>query len=266
VNVVVADLDVAAAGVVAEELLPFGGRALAAGVDVSRPEEMEALAERAYDEFGTVEILSNNAGVALRPLRASWDTTLEDYRWVMNVNFWGVLHGHHSFVPRMRATPGLKHIVNTSSIASVVVAAGTAAYSASKAAVDALSITARKELRADGIGVTLLQPGAVRTAIATSERLRRPEERSSERGVIPWSDYPGADHSAASSGSNGLDPDVPMSMRQYITPNAVGWLVIQAIERDLQHVFTHPLDAEVWQQRTEAILAGEPDYSEFPRG
>ena len=183
-NVVVSDIEADAARAVAEEVGAHGVGSLAVRADVSRLADVEALATAAYGRFSSVEVLVNNAGVTLRPFRASWDTSYEDFQWMMNVNFWGVLHGHHVFVPRMRQGPGEKHIVNTSSMASVLSIAGHSAYSAAKAAVDGLSNAAREELKTQGIGVSILHPGPVRTRIVTSERLRRAEDRSEARPTM----------------------------------------------------------------------------------
>ncbi|MFC9555776.1 SDR family NAD(P)-dependent oxidoreductase [Rhodococcus sp. NPDC056960] len=270
VNVVVADIDADAARIVGKEVAERGVKSIAVATDVSKFEQVQALAERAYSEFGSIEILCNNAGVTLRPFRASWDTSLEDYEWIMGINFKGVLHGHLAFVPRMRETPGKKHIVNTSSLATVVLASGHSAYNASKAAVDAFSITARKELAAQDIGVTLLHPGAVRTRIVTSERLRPVEEQSETRYVKPWSDYnspggnPLADKKPDQVEEPVNDPDTTDDVFTYITPKATGWLVLEAIRQNKQHIMTHPVPNQVQQGNADAIKAGNPNYSAFP--
>lgn len=224
---------------------------------------MEALAQTAYDALGSVEILVNNAGVTLRPFRASWDTSYEDFRWLMDANFWGVLHGHMAFVPRMMRTEGEKHIVNTSSIGSFLPVAGHAAYCASKGTVDAFSHSVREELKGFRIGLTLLHPGAVRTRIVTSERLRPESERSANRRVKPWSDYvkevinPIVDlPPSASDGAS--DPDVASDPNQYISPKEVGRMVVEGIRENKSHVLTHPLARDRLQGRVSSIFAGEP--------
>ncbi|MER5754609.1 SDR family oxidoreductase [Streptomyces sp. NPDC002088] len=270
VDVVVADIEGAAAESVAKEIEALGRRSIGVQVDVSQRDAVEELADLAYDWHGSVEILVNNAGVTLRPFRASWDTSYEDYRWVMDVNFWGVLHGHAAFVPRMRATPGPKHIVNTSSMGTMAMSAGHSAYNVSKAAVEALSLTARNELRGQGIGVSILHPGAVRTRITTSERLRSAQDRSAERGVTPWSTYveqvtnPITDAKPGDLQPSAEDPDVPTTWADYITPAATGWLVIRGIERELAHILTHACPREAILARAEDVLAGLPDYTEWP--
>ncbi|NGP09463.1 SDR family NAD(P)-dependent oxidoreductase [Rhodococcus sp. 14C212] len=260
-NVAVVDIDKAAAEAVAAEIGAKGSRATAHAVDVSDLDAVWGLADEVYAEFGSVEILVNNAGVTLRPFRASWDTSYEDYEWVMKVNFWGVLNGHHVFVPRMRETPGEKHIVNTSSMASLISVAGHSAYSAAKSAVDGLSHAARGELATQGIGVSILHPGPVRTRIVTSERLRSEAERSEARGVKPWSDYvqqPGNPIVEGKAEEPVTDPDVAATPLEYITPNATGRLVVDAIKANKPHILTHPAPVAELQARFDAVLAGAP--------
>lgn len=269
VNVVVSDIEERAAQTVSQEVAERGVTAIAVATDVSKLDQVHTLAERAYSELGSIEILCNNAGVALRPFRASWDTSPEDYEWVMGINFWGVLHGHLAFVPRMRETSGEKHIVNTSSLATVLLPPGAVAYNASKAAVDAFSISARKELAPENISLTLLHPGLVRTRIATSERLRPLDEQSEARHVKPWSDYnnpsgnPHVNRRPGEVDEPVNDPDTADDVFTYITPNAIGWLVLDAIRQNKPYVMTHPIQDEIIQSSADAIKAGKPDYSVF---
>ncbi|NMF88631.1 SDR family NAD(P)-dependent oxidoreductase [Aromatoleum petrolei] len=261
-NVVVSDIEPEAAAAVAAEVRDRGVRSMMVKTDVSRLDEVEQLAQAAYKQFGAVEILVNNAGVTLRPFRASWDTSYDDFRWVMSVNFWGVLHGHHVFVPRMLQTEGEKHIVNTSSMASLLTVPGHCAYSISKCAVDGLSHCAREELKTQGIGVSILHPGPVRTRIISSERLRTEEDRSEARGVKPWADPTSAakaEHDVRSVPSQ-VDPDVASSPMDYITANAIGIKVVAGIRGNIPHILTHPIPVEALQARTNVVIAGLPPH------
>ena len=113
--VVVADLDASEAEVVAAGIRAAGGDAEAVAVDVSDAAAVDRLAAMTLERFGRVDVLCNNAGVSTFNLFR--DQTLDDWRWVVGVNFWGVVHGLQTFVPIMReqGTPG--HVVNTASIA-----------------------------------------------------------------------------------------------------------------------------------------------------
>lgn len=270
VNVVVADVDQAGADAVADELGEKGVRSFGFALDVTALAQVEELAQVARANLGEVQVLVNNAGVTLRPFRASWDTSYEDYRWVMDVNFWGVLHGYRAFVPVMMQATGPKHIVNTSSMATIANSAGHSAYNVSKAAVDALSLTTRKEFAGRGIGVSILHPGAIRTRIVTSERLRAEPDRSTARRVKPWSDYvtdkvdPIADARPDELVVPDVDPDVPSQWSDYITPAATGWLVVRGIEMDLPHILTHPWPDAALRVRGDELSLGLPDYAAWP--
>lgn len=244
VDVAISDIDEVAAGEVAAEARTLGVKAIAVRTDVASLDSVRQLADTAYREFGTVDILVNNAGVTMRPFRASWDSSYEDFQWVMNVNWWGVLNGFYTFVPRMRQQPRGAHIVNTSSMTSFWPMAGHSAYSASKAAVDGFSQTVRAEFIQSGtpIGVSILFPGSVRTRIPTSERLRPEGERSEIRGVKPWSDYVG--EALAPSGAEGPKPSDAAPHRQAKDPDSVGPLVVDGIKNNYQFISTHPAPRE----------------------
>jgi NAD(P)-dependent dehydrogenase (short-subunit alcohol dehydrogenase family) len=141
---------------------------------VSRADAVSALAERTLEAFGGVHVVCNNAGVfAAGP---SWQAPLADYEWIFGVNLWGVVHGIRAFVPLMLERGEEGHVVNTASMAALTAMPFTAAYTASKHAVLALSETLYLELRGRGarIGVSALCPEAVATGIAHSDRVRPP--------------------------------------------------------------------------------------------
>lgn len=140
--------------------------------DVSSLGDVQSLADLAFEQFGNVHVLFNNAGVAA--LGPVWAATAEDWNWVLGVNLLGVAHGIQSFVPRMIAAGEEGHIVNTSSAAGLAAVAGSGVYCASKHAVVALSECLLKdlELANSKLGVSVLCPALVKTAIADSHRNR----------------------------------------------------------------------------------------------
>jgi NAD(P)-dependent dehydrogenase (short-subunit alcohol dehydrogenase family) len=143
-------------------------------VDVSKREEVEALAERVYGELGAVHLLCNNAGVICRE-RAAWEFSTADWQWLLDVNLWGVVHGIRSFVPRMLASGEEGHIVNTASMAGLVTGGlGSAVYDATKHAVLSLSESLYRDLvvRQTKVSASVLCPGAVNTNIFAAERNR----------------------------------------------------------------------------------------------
>lgn len=114
-DIVVSDISESAANAVADEVRTLGRKAIAVTTDVSDRAQVKVLADAACTAFGRVDILCNNAGVALDPMRPIWQVAYEDVRWMINVSLWGMLNGVYAFLPRMMAQPGRKHIVNTSS-------------------------------------------------------------------------------------------------------------------------------------------------------
>jgi NAD(P)-dependent dehydrogenase (short-subunit alcohol dehydrogenase family) len=260
VNVAIADIDESAAKAAAHEVAVPGIRAAAYQVDVSDLHQVECMADTAWGTFGGIDILVNNAGVTLRPFRASWDTSVEDFRWVMNVNWGGVMNGHLAFVGRMidRGLPG--HIVNTSSMASLMTIPGHSAYSASKAAVDAFSLCARDELSPRRIGVSLLHPARVQTRISTSERVRPAAEQSANRTLQPWVDelHPPSRSQVKDTGTSG-DESLPATASdpfEAISPSRIGDLVVRGIELNLPHILTHPAPVDKLRTRVEQVIDG----------
>lgn len=166
-RVLVSDINAAAAEETARRVTAAGGEARVHVCDVSNPEQVEALALAAESAFGGVDLLVNNAGV-LSAGRMG-ELPLADWKHVIDVNLWGVIHGCHVFVPRLRRQ-GSGHILNIASAAGLMYVPDLAAYNASKAAVVALSETLSAELRAARIGVTVACPTFFRTNIANSGR------------------------------------------------------------------------------------------------
>ncbi|MFK4069528.1 SDR family oxidoreductase [Streptomyces sp. NPDC029674] len=137
-------------------------------VDVSDEQSMEKLAERVATEYGVVDVLVNNAGIGLAG--SFLDTTSEDWKKVLDVNLWGVIHGCRLFGKQMAERGQGGHIVNTSSAAAYQPSRALPAYSTSKAAVLMLSECLRAELAGQGIGVSAICPGFVNTNITSTSR------------------------------------------------------------------------------------------------
>ena len=116
--------------------------------DVSDSDSVESLARTAVEKYGTVHVVCNNAGIG--PLAPVKDLTLDDWRWMLGVNLWGVIHGVHTFLPILSGNPDGGHIVNTASMAGLVAHARLGAYSTAKFGVVALTEALAEELAADG--------------------------------------------------------------------------------------------------------------------
>ncbi len=176
-SVVVADVDRPNLEETRELAAARGARALAVPTDVSRADEVDALAVAARSEFGSIHLVFNNAGVLVPG--CAWERSAEDWEWVLGVNVFGCIHGARVFLPILIEQGEPARIVNTASVGGLLVGPFLAPYIVSKHAVVALSEVIYHELVARGhdhVGVSCLCPGAVATGIAASERVRPPEK------------------------------------------------------------------------------------------
>jgi NAD(P)-dependent dehydrogenase (short-subunit alcohol dehydrogenase family) len=178
-RVVLADVETQALEDAVAEIRDLGADAMGIRTDVSRADEVQALADQTFDRFGAVHLLCNNAGVFQAGV--VWQRTQADWDWVMGVNVWGILHAIRAFVPRLLEQDTDAHIVNTASMAGLITVAYSGPYVVSKFAAAALTECLAHDLRAQGstIGVSCLVPGLVDTRIADSTR-NRPDEPPSE--------------------------------------------------------------------------------------
>lgn len=178
-RVVMADVEAPALDDAVAEVRALGADAVGIRTDVSRADEVQALADQTFERFGATHLLCNNAGVFQAGV--VWQRTQADWDWVMGVNVWGILHAIRAFVPRMLEQGTDAHIVNTASMAGLISVAYSGPYVVSKFAAAALTECLAHDLRAQEstIGVSCLVPGLVDTRIADSTR-NRPDEPPSE--------------------------------------------------------------------------------------
>jgi NAD(P)-dependent dehydrogenase (short-subunit alcohol dehydrogenase family) len=171
-RVVAADIEQGALDDAVAELRSGGAEVLGVRCDVARPEDHDAVLSQAVDAFGAVHVVCLNAGVG-GANGASWKLSLADWRWTLDVNLWGVIHGIRTFVPHL-LTHGDGHVVTTASIAGHTSSPYGAPYNVTKHGVVTLSETLYNELRREGasVGVTCLCPGFVATNIMDSARNR----------------------------------------------------------------------------------------------
>lgn len=171
-NLVLADIEAAKLDDAAATLNLPAARLLLQKTDVGREDEVAALAAAAFDRFGGVHLLCNNAGVGLT--RVTWEHSTADWEWVLGVNLWSVIHGIHHFLPKMLEQGDEGHVVNTASVAGLLSTPGMAAYNVAKHGVVTLSETLYGELAAAQakVGVSVLCPAWVPTAIHQSARNR----------------------------------------------------------------------------------------------
>jgi len=146
---------------------------------VAKEDRVKAFAADARERHGRVTLLINNAGVALHGNFE--EISLDDFRWLMDINFWGAVYGARYFLPLLERAPRA-HIVNLSSVFGLIAPAGQAAYAASKFAVRGFTEALRHELEGSHVGVSCVHPGGIRTSIARRARLgeRTPPVRQEE--------------------------------------------------------------------------------------
>ena len=155
-NVMLADIENEALDVALSELAQFGPGVRGVSCDVGDPDSVEQAAQAAFEAFGKVHILCNNAGVAAGG--GIDQISIDNWRWVIDVNLMGVVYGIKSFLPHMRAHGEGGHIVNTASLAGMINGMGFSPYAATKYAVVAMSEGLSQQLKPHGIGVSVLCP------------------------------------------------------------------------------------------------------------
>jgi len=217
-----------------------GAQAIGVPTDVTDGEAVDRLRDAAIEAFGRVHVLCNNAGVAGgAPFGGDWITE-DEWRWVLEVNLWGVIHGHRAFLPHL-VEGGDAHIVNTASMAGHF--PGHSAYSASKWAVVGITEGLHHDprLRAAGVGVSCLCPGWVDTAIAGSAR-NRPEWAAPPASVEP------------SPEQEAMMAFVTDQLRSGMGPAVVADLVHDAILSDTFWIFTDMAMVSALEPRFRSVL------------
>lgn len=239
-NLVLADVAVDDARALAGTIAGVG--TLVVHCDVSDEASVKALADAAFDRFGTVDLLCNNAGIVPGGRhRLVWEYTPGDWQWSLGVNLYGVIHGLRNFVPRMIAQGSPSHILNTASVAGFVSGSGSACYGAAKHAMVRVTEALYAGLRQveAPIGVTMLCPGLVRTQIYEAERLRPSALADHDRPVE----------------SADLDAMRDELYRHALGPDEAAAIAFDAIEEDRFYAFTtEAFDAAI-RDRADSILA-----------
>ncbi len=241
-KVMLADIEADALVGAVESLRDFGQNVRSVICDVADAVSVEHAAKESFETFGNVHVVCNNAGVAGGS--GIDNISLDNWRWVLDVNLMGVLHGIHAFLPHIRSHGAGGHILNSASMAGMNSDMGFSPYSASKFAVVNMSEGLARELKPLGIGVTVLCPGYVRTRISESGR-NRPKRYGLARKPDPASPAGLFAARSAELAQSGLDP------------SDVAVQVLSAIREDELYVFTHagPSWRSELEERFAAILA-----------
>ena len=186
-------------------------------VDVAEEPAVFAWADQSAAEHGAVHLLVNNAGVAL--IATVEEAKLADLRWLMGINYWGVVHGTKAFLPYLKAS-GEGHIVNLSSVFGLVSVPTQAAYNSAKFAVRGFSDALRMELEIEGapVSVTTVHPGGVKTNIAKAART----------------------YGAGTAMSGGASEASAFERMAFTTPDRAARRILAAVQRDRRRVLVGP--------------------------
>jgi NAD(P)-dependent dehydrogenase (short-subunit alcohol dehydrogenase family) len=214
-------------------------------VDVADAAAVERAAEETIKVFGKVHLVCNNAGISFfGPMDVA---TLDDWRWIMGVNVDGVINGIQAFMPRLKAHGEGGHIVNTASMAGLLVGPGMGLYSASKFAVVGLTTSLRYDLAPHGIGVSVLCPGFVRSNIHEAVK-SRPKNLGATGYPVTEADMKRLEGIL----SVGMDPV------------EVGAHVIAGVRENRQYIFPHAEFRDELRAVADEILAALPDREPEP--
>ena len=212
--------------------------------DVRDYAAVERAAQLTLEAFGKVHVVCNNAGVT--GASGAENISLQDWRWVIDINLMGVVHGVKAFLPLLKTHGEGGHIVNTASMAGFLPGTGFGAYTATKFAVVGISEALATELEPQGIGVSVLCPGWVATLITESRR-----NWPKDYGAPP--------------------PSGPMAeqfaelVRNGMAPSEVAALVLKAVQNNELYIFTHPHMRPPLEKRVDRFLAAYRELGLAPQ-
>ncbi|MBX3285638.1 MAG: SDR family NAD(P)-dependent oxidoreductase [Actinobacteria bacterium] len=216
--------------------------------DVRLADEVDALADRVFAEWGQVDLLANNAGVFVGGFL--WERPAADLEWVLGVNLWGILHGIRAFVPRMIAQDTEGHVVDTCSIAGLLGTPYAGPYGISKFAALAATEALAADLALVGskVKVTALCPGMVATDIAVGSEGHRPAELATD----PTEDQAFVNEVLVEVTAQGIDPA------------EVAGMVVDAVRHERFLLLTHPHHADALVERARQLARGVlPERGDF---
>lgn len=186
-QVVMADIDAVALETQALRLQAAGHPVASKVTDVTSETSLEALADFASARFGNIHLLCNNAGIGggAADDKSLWEASVADWKWVLDINVWGVIHGLRVFTPRMIAHGEVAHIINTASKAGLL--SGTSLYASSKHTVVAITeaLYAQLRLAKTKVGASVLCPGGVNTNLSANSSRMRPLDALTPQDAAP---------------------------------------------------------------------------------
>ena len=251
-RLVIADIQQDALDSAVAELTAAGIETIGVRADVSDRAQVQAIADAAMERFGAIHLACNNAGVGSGGL--SWELTEADWKWVLGVDLWGVIHGVGVFTPLIIESGG-GHVVNTASMAGLTSPPFMGPYNVAKHGVVALSESMFLELQmaAPSVGVTVVCPGWVQTQIHTSVR-----NRPTTGDQAPDSEVTEAD-------AKMLQDTIGALIADGLQPADVAEQVFDAVANGRFYVLTHPDWSSMVRRNTERMLAGENPEMNIPQ-
>ena len=249
-KVVLADIDQRYLRLAGKKMNKIGAAFITVVTDVSKANDVEALAKKTLETYGAVHMLFNNAGIG-HP-KYTWNYTLKDWEWQLGVCLWGVIHGVRIFAPIMLKQDTECHIINTASMEGLVSGSGLggAVYGLSKHAVVSLTETLRNDLDLKGgkLKVSVLCPGFVLTRIFLGD-IHRPEEFQNDPSVL-IEDTRGEDYVAR------FQEEVEFTETSMMKPEEVADITFQAIKEEKLYILTHKdsLMKRIVKERFDEIL------------
>ncbi len=182
-HLAVSDIDESGLAETISAIKAKGRKALGIHTDVARAEKVEAMVNRTVEEYGRIDILMNNAGVAVAGEMRH--LALKDWEWIVGINLWGPIYGVHYALPHMIKQGG-GHIINVASSAGLIASPGMSAYTTTKFGLVGMSEVLCSEVRRHGVGVTVVCPGFVRTPIFGKTEVRGMKDDDEARKVPPF--------------------------------------------------------------------------------
>jgi NAD(P)-dependent dehydrogenase (short-subunit alcohol dehydrogenase family) len=245
-NVVLADIEEDRLENAVKSFKEAGGNVLGIPMDVSDPEQVRALAQKTLEKFGAIHVLCNNAGIGY-PARSSWETPLEVWRWILDVNLMGVIHGIQTFMPIMLGQDTKAHIVNTASITGLIMNAISVPYAASKHAVVAVSESLQLELlnRNAKVNVSVLCPGPVNTDIMNASQRFRPDSVPPPPEMTPEEAL--------------FRKAFEIYLKRGMDPKAVARQVLDAIVEERFYVIPHDFNSYIEQRMNNILTSKNPE-------
>jgi len=252
-KVVLADIDAERLADSLHSMEDFGDNLLGVNTDVSQTDQVEELARKTLETFGAVHVLCNNAGVGYGG-HSCWEIPLEGWKWILNVNLMGVVHGISTFMPIMLDQDTEAHVVNTASVAGLIRNMFSIPYGVSKHAVVALSESMHLELlqRNSKIKVSVLCPGPVSTDIFKSSERNRP-------ATVPPPPEPTAEEAF-------FRKVYETYIERGLDPAEVARQVLEAVREERFYVITHDFNSQIEMRMKNVLTSENPEILPPPQG